>query len=1761
MLKRLTKAVAALSAAATFWVGSVGTAMAYDKSYEAFAIGNAHIDTAWKWTITTTIEPNSNPATPYLYTTWNNQLNLIDSNPGYKFNGSSAQHFAWIKEYWPQMFADIQSKVADGSWIPAGGAWVEHETMMASGESLARSYLLGQKFFRDNFNKTVDHAFLPDSFGFSWIMPQILKNSGMDSIMVTRMTTHNDDLSRWRGVDGTEITMFRPLWMYPNGGNFNNGVNTTNKEGLKSRYNSVITFPAGLGTGIAKGMYLLGAGDSGGGPNQDQITMTNDLSQNDPDTPVVTYRSVSDYYNALSQSQRDNLPLHDKELLLKSTHGTFTSQSAVKKYNRKSEVLLEEAEKLSTAAMWLGGADYPSDTLDFAWKKKLVNDFHDILPGTNTRDATEEAWNNYEIALNLTQGIVDNALAVIADRADTSGAGAPIVVYNPLSFARSDVVDVTVTFPSVSDNYVRVYDPNGNEIPSQAVKKGNGFQVVFIANDVPSLGHAVYRVVPSSTQPTYNTGLSSGGNTMNNNKYTVEINPATGNIKRIYDKQHAKEVLYPNSEVELQRLDEWDQSWDVTYAQISGTPTKMNAAVTPELIESGPVRNVYRITKSIDKSTYTQDIVLYSTLDRIDMPTTVDWHEQMKMLKVAFHLSDAAKDPYTTYDLSYGAVQRGVNSIPEWHWNDQDDRHEPSTYEPIKYEVPGHKWADVSNASQNFGVSILNDSKYGWDKPNDNTIRLSLLRSARDLDVVQDEGLHTFTYSLYSHSGDWKSANTPQQAYSLNAPLLAMQTSPHSGTLGKSYSFVSVNQPNVLITAVKKKENSNDVIIRLAETQGAASTNVDVTFNGSLSVSNVAETNFLEDDKSPNTIAHSGNTVSTTLGKYQVKTFRASVSSALFVNTNPVSTPIDLASNNAFNHDGLSTDVSMNDGAMDGSNSYNGSLIPASFKVDSVAFERGSIANGSNNVILANGQAVTLGVGGTYDYLYFLASTAGGGGSQHGTFTVNYSGGGSASKYFHVPDWTERIGGFGVETVPDRIALVLSHSHQQDTGNGHDNINKTNFIYMYRIPLDSGKTPQSVTLPNTGNRMKILAMTAVKNSANSNTVVDDQAPSQVTGLSASVANGNTYNGDVTLSWNASTDDIGVKRYVVYRDTQPNFAPNYRNKVGETTAASFVDSVVGHATYYYKVAAEDNDNAGAFSNEVSVTAGPSLNLPFNVDGFSYYTASTDGSGFDSYAIYMADGLHPSKAVVRYGDTKYKLSSLNNGQNNLFRPDSATDLTLDAATPLTSVKLMAAATGGDQSLTVTVKYSDQTSTQQSYTIRDWCATPLGTIVLDRRYRYHVSGGGKDNFAESNGGSGGCKFYQYELSPDSGKAATAINISGNSNVRIAAVAVKATGSQSGGGNPGSEDVQVSLSGVVNQDGFSSDGNRYDGDFDLEDAPSKTTYPTEGLADPLTYNGTTYDFINLADGAGNNAVAGSSSTGVNIAFSSQEQGVYSAIKFLGAATYGTQSAVQFLINYSDSTFSTQSVTVRDWCTTPASTDVVVKSYDHRHHEGADQAMSATGCHIYEYTLHPTPGKTVTGVTLPSNGSVHVIAMTLKKQVQVDLRAHFDEDAFSSEAVKNDGDLDGYGSTYPYEIMTSLTPTYDSGVKYSYGPMADGSNNSVRVNGELLQLEAPNKYSEVYILGAGTNGSQSGTLTFHYSDSTTGTATLSFNDWCTNPSGDEVESFAHRHFGNADQQMSTGCYIYEKSFPVDANKTLTGITLPAMSNNNLHVYAVTLVP
>lgn len=811
---------------------------AYDKTYTTYMAGNSHIDTAWQWTTATTI--NS-----YIPNTFNQAINLMNSNSDYTFNASASIHYKWTKQYYPSLYSSIVSKVASGQWALVGGQYLEPDLNMASGEALVRQSLFGQRFFQQEFGKKCTVGFVPDVFGFSGQLPQILKKSGMDYFITTKLNWNDTnafpyEIFKWNGVDGSQVISYKPRQDYSTGvdrTNINSTLDEPNRHSIK------------------KGVVLYGSGDSGGGPTQSQIDSIRSLDA-DGTMPNVKMYSVNKYFSDLTTTDKNNITdAWDGEMYLENHRGTYTSQALIKKNNRFGEIAAEEAEKLSSMANWLGATGYPQTDINNAWEKVMKNQFHDILPGSGTGDNVAESWLDGQAALDALASTKNTAMSGITTQADTSGNGVPIVVFNTLSFGRRQPVETSVTFSSAPTS-VRVYDPVGTEIPSQVLSiNGNTAKIVFIADQIPSIGFRVYRA-ESATAGSYNTGLTIGSNVIESDVFRVEINGTTGNISRIYDKVNAREVLSGGEGNVLQILDDtpaqWD-AWNVDYDDMTRTPLSTLGSTTGiSIVEQGPVKATYRINKSYGSSTFSQYITLYPNINRIDIRMTANWQESHKMLKVAFpwNVSGATE---ATYEIAYGSVTRS---------NQRD-----TNFNKARFEVSAHKWADLSNGG--YGVSLLNNCKYGYDTYL-NTMRLSLLRSPKSPDANCDMGSHEFTYSIYPHSGDWKSANTVYKGYELNYPLQAYPATAHTGSLGKSYSFMSVNQPNVIISVVKKAEDSNNYILRLYESQGSTSTNVTVTVPGTISA--LYETNLLEENLG--TAGYSGNTFSTTLGKYEIKTFK-----------------------------------------------------------------------------------------------------------------------------------------------------------------------------------------------------------------------------------------------------------------------------------------------------------------------------------------------------------------------------------------------------------------------------------------------------------------------------------------------------------------------------------------------------------------------------------------------------------------------------------------------------------------------------------------------------------------------------------------------------------------------------------------------------------------------------------------------------------------------------------------------------------------------
>jgi alpha-mannosidase len=814
---------------------------AYDKTYTTYMAGNSHIDTAWQWTTATTINT-------YIQNTYNNAINMMNANSDYTFNASASLHHKWTKQYYPTLYNSIKTKVANGQWALVGGQFLEPDLNVPSGESLVRQSLFGQRFFNAEFGKKCTIGWVPDVFGFSGQLPQILKKSGMDYFVTTKLNWNDTnafpyEIFKWNGIDGSQVIADKPRSDYT--------------SSATDRNNIIYTLDEPNRHSIKKGLDLYGTGDSGGGPTQSDINSIRSFDA-DGTMPAVKMYSGNKFFADLTTTDKNNITdVQNGEMYLENHRGTYTSQARIKKNNRLGEITAEETEKLSTMAAWLGTVGYPQSNINYAWEKIMQNQFHDVLPGSGTHDQVQEAWVTGQTALDILNYSLNDAMAGIASKADTSGTTVPVVVFNPLSFGRKQPVQTNVTFSSAPTS-IKVYD-NGTEIPSQLLStNGNTATIVFIVDQIPSIGMKVLDVVSNTGNYGGSTGLTIGSNVITSDLFQVTINGTTGNISSILDKTNNKQVFTGGEGNVLQILTDTPaqyDAWNVDYAQMTATPlATLNTTTGISIVEQGPVKATYRINKSYGTSTFSQYITLYPGINRVDIRMTANWNESHKMLKVAFpwNVSGATQ---VNYEIAYGAVSRS---------NQRD-----TNYNKARFEVPAHKWADLSNGG--YGVSLLNNGKYGYDTYL-NTMRMSLLRSPKSPDGSCDMGsYHDFTYSIYPHTGDWKTANTVYKGYELNYPILAYQTTAHTGTIGKSYSFMSVNAANVILSVVKKAEDTGDFVIRMYETQGATA-NPTVTLPGN--ITSISETNLLEENSG--TPSYSANTFSTAMTAYQIKTFKAS---------------------------------------------------------------------------------------------------------------------------------------------------------------------------------------------------------------------------------------------------------------------------------------------------------------------------------------------------------------------------------------------------------------------------------------------------------------------------------------------------------------------------------------------------------------------------------------------------------------------------------------------------------------------------------------------------------------------------------------------------------------------------------------------------------------------------------------------------------------------------------------------------------------------
>lgn len=781
----------------------------FAKEFRVHLIGNAHIDIAWLWRMAETVLVARN--------TYDTVMNNMEEYGELHYAQSQALTYQWMEKEYPVIFERIKEKIKTGQWEVVGGMWVEPDCNLISGESWVRQILYGKRYFKEKFGIDVDTGWNPDSFGYNWNMPQIYTKSGIKRF-ITQKIWWNDTtvfphfIFWWQGVDDTRIMTYFPP------------VGYTARVRMPGDMINIIRYEAT--TGYKKTLLLYGLGDHGGGPNREILNRVRSYG-NLHIAPEFVHSKAIDFLKPMETEMKENIPVWKDELYLEYHRGTFTTQADTKKNNRQGESLLNIAEKLATAA-FLQGAPYPAEKLEAAWKIVLTNQFHDILPGSSITPVYRDAAVDYAQAIQTANGVMMDSFQRLAKKVDSSRVkGKALVVYNPLSWKRTDLL--TVFLPQCQAGTVKILDPAGKEVPveSSTPCESGGALVRFIARDVPPLGYMVFSVVKSSpVKHNQSAAVVSGDSiTVENVFFKIKINKKSGNIASLWDKRLNREWVAEGKEANvLQVYEDRPENWDAWNIGYTGRMWELNDAESVKIVEETPVRTVIRVkknflglskhryspTEEFPSSFFTQDIIVYKNLDRIDIETTADWWEDHMMLKAAFPVNVRAD--FATYEIPFASIQRTTKSETLW--------------EKARFEVPALRWADLSE--KDFGISLLNNCKYGHDI-HDNVIKLSLLRAPIWPDPMADRGKHTFTYSLYPHTGGAAAAETVKRARELNIPLLAMLKTPQKGEMPEKMSFFKVDSPSVILDSTKKAEDDNGIILRLFESGGTAA-KAEITF-------------------------------------------------------------------------------------------------------------------------------------------------------------------------------------------------------------------------------------------------------------------------------------------------------------------------------------------------------------------------------------------------------------------------------------------------------------------------------------------------------------------------------------------------------------------------------------------------------------------------------------------------------------------------------------------------------------------------------------------------------------------------------------------------------------------------------------------------------------------------------------------------------------------------------------------------------------------
>ncbi len=1020
-----------------------------------YVVGYAHLDTEWRWEYPQVISE-------YLLHTMEDNFTLFQKYPAYVFNFTGANRYRLMKEYWPADYQKMTDFIKAGRWFPAGSSMEEGDVNAPSAEAILRQVLYGNEYFRKEFGVASEEYMLPDCFGFPWSLPSILAHAGIKGFSTQKLTWGSsvpDDSTTPYGMDGKGVPFNFGRWIGPDGKGVVAALNPGD-YGARIGYNLALASAIDSSArrriddttaylqpwlarlaenkkqlGLDADYRYYGTGDVGGAPTDSSVMWIQRAVDDTTAAIHVVSARADQFFRDITPAERAHLPSYTGEMELQNhSAGSLTSQAYQKRWIRENEILADGAEKASVAAMWLGGRQYPMQRLNDAWTLIMGSHFHDLAAGTATPRAYEFAWNDDLIAMNQMSDVLTSGSEAVASAMNTTTTGTPIVVFNPLNIARHDVVTAAVPDASGSRE-VRVTGPDGTTVPAQVLAITNDSARVLFEATAPSVGYAVYGV---------RTGVASAASVLHvsthhleNARYRVTIDP-NGDVSSIFDKQINRELLAAPLRLALMRdiPSQWP-AWNMDFSDEQRPPRGyVDGPANIRITEAGPARVAITITRTVDSSRFEQTVSLSAGAagDRVDFHNVIDWHMPATALKAAFVLT--ASDSQATYNLDVGTIRRG------------------NAYDR-KFEVPTHQWIDLTDQSGTFGATILTDDKNGSDKPDDHTIRVTLIRSpglpngrgGYGDQTTQDFGHHEFNFGIAGHAGDYRAAQTDWTAWRLNTPLLAFATSAHAGTLGHTFSLLSVSDPRVRVMALKRAEADNEVVVRVVELDGRRHPSVSLRFAGAVTAAR--EVNGQEQPVGPATV-RAGELV-TSLTPYQIRTFALRLAPAgthaAPVRSEPVALTYDRA---VASNDGTPTVGGFNNQG----EALPAEMLPDTLDYNGIQFRLGPAHTGTADAVTASGQQITLPAG-HWNRIYVLAASADG--DRPETFRAGAS---SVNVLVHAWDgfigqWDDRVW----KQIPAPPPTAAEVAAQQQRQARFDSLRRARVDSVLKAGGDTSKIP------------------------------------------------------------------------------------------------------------------------------------------------------------------------------------------------------------------------------------------------------------------------------------------------------------------------------------------------------------------------------------------------------------------------------------------------------------------------------------------------------------------------------------------------------------------------------------------------------------------------------------------------------------------------------------------------------------------------------